>query len=148
MSLVAESLCKKGFLSETDLRRAEEVCRRIGGRLPATLARLGLVAETDLAVTIAEIRQLPLNPTLSCGEGDFADINARFLARRSIVPLALDCTSLRVAMADPEDEEAVAALAFATSVQDVRIEVATFSDIAEAVAARHGAMDDPVNVEG
>ncbi len=131
----AERLVEQGLLTRNDLARAEEVRARAGGRLPATLARLGLVAENDIADALAESGNLerigrgafPADPSLGNG------LNRRFLSRSAVAPIGIDGGALRLAMADPQDAESRAAMAFAYGVQDVLPAVATFAEVEEAL---------------
>lgn len=127
-------LLESGLVSISDLARAEEVRAKTDGGLPSTLARLGLIAEDDLAKSLAQFRQLRL-----VGRSDFpeerpaiAGLNHRFLSRHSVLPLEIANDELVVAMADPDDEEARVGLAFAASLA-VKPCVATFADIHEAL---------------
>jgi len=131
-----ERLLEAGLVSPSDLSRAEEVKLRAGGRLPATLARLGMVAEHDIARLLAEETSAPLIgrvafPAESIG---IERLNRRYMVRRSILPLQDTGDGVSVAMADPEDSEAMAAMAFATG-GTVTPCVTTFADIDEALAA-------------
>jgi general secretion pathway protein E len=145
-----EILVEKGLLTAGDLARANEVRRHSSARLPATLVRLGMVPELDLAEAQAAAAGLPI-----LGRADFpetlprlGDLNPRFLARHAIAPVAFDEGRLTLAMADAGDEEALAGIAFATGAGQVERMVATFSDIEETLGTHlvaedlSGPMDD------
>ena len=133
-----ELLLDRNLISPADLARAQEVQAMAGGRLPATLVRLGLVAEGDIADALGGAHDLPV-----LRRQDFPtelpaldDINPSFLQRRAVVALGFEDGELQIALADPEDLEAVEGIAFAAGANAVAPRIATFSDIQELVA-RH-----------
>lgn len=143
MSSFPDRLLDAGLLTASDVARAEQVRARSGGRLLATLARLGLVAEGDIAKLLGEATGLPV-----LSRADFPEeipgiegLNRRFLSRHAACPLSLDTDGLVLALADPEDEEALAAMAFAASAP-VEPRIATFSDIDDALGREHVTDDD------
>ncbi len=149
MGGLEELLVERGLLTAGDLARANEVRRHGSARLPATLVRLGLVPEVDLLEAQAAATGLAI-----VGRADFPetapaidDLNPRFLARHSVAPVALGDGRLVLAMADPDDSEALAGIAFATGAAEIERVLATFTDIEEAIGAERfgdediGAMD-------
>jgi general secretion pathway protein E len=134
MSGFEELLVQRGLLTPADLSRANEVRRHGDARLCATLARLGMVSEADLLAAQAAATGFPV-----VGKAEFpeappvADINPRFLARRGIAPLAYQEGRLTLAMADPDDKQAIEGVAFATGAYEVVPVLASFSDIEEAL---------------
>jgi general secretion pathway protein E len=144
MSHLAQLLVERGLISPADLARAQEVSAKARGRLPATLSRLGLAPEHEIASSLAEAFDLEL---LHRGdllvEGHVVDsINRRFLARNAALPISLADGVLTVAMADPEDERTIAGLEFASG-STVLPKVATFGDIEEALLATPPGSDNP-----
>ena len=141
-----EHLVDQGLLREGDIARAEAVSARTGTRMPATLARLGIIAEDDLAEQFATLHGLArLDPDLATAE-PFAiidDLNRTFLRRRAVAPIARKESALTLAMADPDDNEAKDALAFAAGVATVEPVVATFSEIAALLGPDPQLDDDP-----
>ncbi len=129
-------LIERQLVTERDLARAEEMRARTGGRLPATLARLGLVTETEIVDALAAATSLPVaDPADFPREPVPIDgLNPRFLRRHSVLPLTSDGGRLKLAMADPEDDVAAQAIAFAAGTS-VEPQVASFGDINAAVAA-------------
>jgi len=125
-------LLSQNLVSNADLDRAESVAEQMGMRLPAVLTRLGLVADSQLAELMAERHGLTqCHRTELPTERFWADeINERFLVRHWLVPVGWDGQQLVVATADPDDEEGVAGLRFATG-QAIDLRVATFADIEE-----------------
>lgn len=131
-------LIEQGLVSEADLARAGDIGNRTGSRPAATLVRLGMISDAALASAFAGSFALRLlGPVDLAGDlPDIPDLNPHFLLRRSLFPLSLEEGRLTVAMADPQDEEAIAALAFAGGADEVIPAVASFSDIDEALG-RH-----------
>lgn len=130
-----ELLLDRQLLSARELLRVQEVCTRTGGRLPSTLARLGLVGENDILDTLAAATGLPV-----VRREDFPPdgvriegLNPRFLRRHSVLPLRNAEGVLALAMSDPYDEEARSALAFAAAM-DVEPLIASFADISAAIS--------------
>jgi general secretion pathway protein E len=125
-----EHLLERKLLEREDLVRAEEVRARTGLRLPAALARLGILPEADIAEALARVHGLQLIsseqiPPLEPDSG----FNLRFLAHHRVAPVAQEGGRLFLAMADPEDEAAARAMAFAAGAREVVPRVATFSDL-------------------
>lgn len=138
---LGEWLVARGQLSPADLSRAREVAVRTRSRLAVTLSRLGMADDRDLAEALAEIagcpqlHQLPENCTET-----LSAFNPRFLRRNAALPIRIDDTGCHVALADPTDDETIAALAFASG-KPVLSAVATYAAIEEALA-RHSSADD------
>lgn len=138
---LGEWLVARGQLSPADLSRAREVAARTRSRLAVTLSRLGMADDRDLAEALAEIagclqlHQLPEDSTEI-----LSAFNPRFLRRNAALPLRIDEAGCHVALADPTDDETIAALAFASG-RPVVPTVATYAAIEEALT-RHSAADD------
>src|ERR1051326_1515337 len=113
--LLGERLVASGKLNAASLARAERLHRESGERIEAVLTNLGLISEGDLAETLASLLDLPLKsakefPDAPVLEGRF---NRRFLKQARVIPFEDRSDALVVAMADPLDEFAAEALAFA-----------------------------------
>ena len=109
---VAEILVGKGKLDARGAERATALSRAEAQPVDAVLARLGLVAESDMTAALAEHLSLPL-----ARAADFplapvlADrVAAAFLREHRVLPLADRPGALALAMADPRDEYAISAL--------------------------------------
>lgn len=135
MSSAVDLLIERGLVSAADLDRAQEMCVRIGGWLPATLVRLGMVGEAELAGALSEAADVPLLPREQFPSElpQIEGLNHHFLARHAVLPLNLADGRLTVALADPDNAEAIAALSFAAGADEVQTVVSTFSDIEEAI---------------
>jgi general secretion pathway protein E len=112
---LGERLIAAGKLNAAGLDRAQRLRRESGERLETVLTNLGLVSERDLAETLAVLLDLPLKsskdfPNAPVFEGRF---NRRFLKQARVIPLEDRTDALVVAMADPLDDFAIEALAFA-----------------------------------
>jgi hypothetical protein len=90
MTGLADYLAEKGLLSRSALARADEVMIRTRARLPSTLVRLGLVADSEVAQALADLHELPLaSRAVLAGERVAIDgLNPRFLARHAVLPLS------------------------------------------------------------
>jgi len=101
-----------------------------------------MVTEHDIAGLLAEETGAPLISRIAFPDEPLAivGINRRYMARRTFLPLKDNGASVSVAMADPEDTEALAAIAFASG-RTITPCVATFADIDEALAASNVSED-------
>lgn len=133
--MLVQALIERGILAPAEAERAMQVSQRSGARLGATLTRLGMVDEGALAVLCAELAGLPLlrRDELVAPLPD--GLNPRFLRRRSVLPL-IRPEGWMVAIADPWDDEALAAMAFAAD-GPVQAAVASYSDIHDALGSEH-----------
>ncbi|HEX5958184.1 MAG TPA: hypothetical protein VFY92_05950, partial [Hyphomicrobiaceae bacterium] len=111
---LAAFLANRGVLDELTLRRALRAQKQSGERLDLVLTRLGLIAEADLARLLAEFLGLPLlEPSQLPEVPVLADrLQLQFLKVNRIVPIADGADSLLVAIADPFNTEAPAALSY------------------------------------
>jgi general secretion pathway protein E len=106
------------------LERAISAARKTGERLDRVLTKLGLVAEAGLAVALSNFLSLALaKPADVPLERVLPDvIEADFVRRNRILPLALKDGSLAVGVTDPFNVEPIRALAYLTSLTvDTRI---------------------------
>jgi general secretion pathway protein E len=99
------------------LERAVSAARKTGERLDRVLTKLGLVPDTNLAVALANFLSLTLaRPTDVPLERILPDvIEADFVRRNRILPLALEDGALSVGVTDPFNSEPVHALAYLTN---------------------------------
>jgi general secretion pathway protein E len=110
---IALRLVEAGRLDRRGLERAQRLV--VDGResLLQVLAKLGLVAERDLAEAIGEILDLPLASAKDYPERPLLEerLSLRFLREARLVPIADTPDGLIVAMADPLDRFAQEAVA-------------------------------------
>ncbi|MGH6879707.1 MAG: GspE/PulE family protein [Hypericibacter sp.] len=110
---IATHLIERAQLTPPNLERALRVKESgEGGRLPHLLSMLGLVPEREVAQALADLLELPLIqnrdfPTVAVLEDR---VNRRFLSEFHILPLADDADGVGLAMADPLNEFAIAAM--------------------------------------
>ena len=121
-------------LSEEALARAALVTAETGETLDKVATRLGLISEDALAQALARATGLALVGAAQLPEvaPAIADVSSAFLRDRRLLPLAFESGRLRVAMANPLDEDAVAGIAFAAGAPVLRC-VARGGDIDAAI---------------
>lgn len=128
-------------LSDADLQRARQVHALSGGSFIQILVRLGLVAERDIAQELVERRgfrlltaeDYPQEPVLDDGL-----ISPLYMREQQVLPIADDGKVLRLAMLNPDDAQAVQAVALATGRQ-VQPELALGSELETAYERLYGA---------
>ena len=118
------------LLPPADFARAERLAAQSGDPLDVVVTRLGLCSEAQLLQAFAEAAGVPIAragefPVLPLLEGQ---INPAFLRHARALPFAEDGSSVLVAMANPLDDDTIAALGFALC-RPVRVAVATASEI-------------------
>jgi len=109
---LGERLMAEGRIDRAGLERARRLAGESDERLPAVLAKLGLVSERDLAQAMAAELGLPL-----AAAAQFPDeplyrerLSPRFLREALVLPLAESDEGVTVAMADPLNGYAADAL--------------------------------------
>ena len=115
----------QGQCDARTLERGRRVAAENGQRLDRVLIQLGLVNERDLAAAFATLLRLPIaGPDRYPPEPVAAEqLAPRFLRNARALPLARDGDLLVLAMADPLDQFAPAAIAAATGCT-VQVEIA------------------------
>jgi cellulose synthase/poly-beta-1,6-N-acetylglucosamine synthase-like glycosyltransferase len=109
---VGDLLVARGYATDEDVAYGLVEQDRTGSRLGDILVSHGVISEDQLVAVLAEQFQLPV-VDLSAYEPDPAalDLIPEPLSRHlRVVPLAVDATTLYVAVADVLDDETVAAL--------------------------------------
>jgi general secretion pathway protein E len=136
---LAAFLVDRGVLDELALHRAIRAQRQSGERFDLVLTRLGLIAEADLARLLAEFLGLPLlDPSQLPETPLMADrLQLQFLKGNRIVPVADRGDSLLVAVADPFNTEAAAALSYLLE-RPVQCGVMSAGDIERALERLYG----------
>ncbi|MBR1241924.1 Flp pilus assembly complex ATPase component TadA [Bradyrhizobium sp. AUGA SZCCT0274] len=122
------------------LERATSAARMTGERLDHVLTKLGLVSETNLAVALSKFLSLDLaRPGDLPLERILPDIiEADFVRRNRVLPLALDAGALFVGVTDPFNQEPVRALAFLTNLT-VKVRIFASADFEKAFDALYAA---------
>ena len=128
------------------LERASSAARKTGERLDRVLTKLGMVSEINLAAALSKFLSLELvHPRDLPLERLLPDvIDADFVRRNRVLPLALEGGTLAVGVTDPLNTEPIRALAYLTSLKvHVRIFApADFDKSFDALyAMRPGAVD-------
>jgi general secretion pathway protein E len=136
---LGEQLVRAGRITLPALERAQRVQSASGERLETVLTQLGLVSERDLAETIAAMLGLRVASAAMFPDAPlFNDrLNRKFLRQARLLPIEDRPDGLLVAMADPADEDAVAAVRFAVEKPVLRC-VACATDIASAYERLYG----------
>ena len=123
-------LTAQGTLDELAVKRALRAQKQSGERFHLVLLRLGLIPDAAMAATLSQYCGLRL-----VSERDFPDmalaseeIEPAFLRQNRILPLADRDGAVEVAVADPFNTEAIAALSYLLS-RPVRTAVASDGDI-------------------
>ncbi|HEY2069250.1 MAG TPA: type II secretion system ATPase GspE [Rhizomicrobium sp.] len=112
---LARRLIEKHKLTQAGLDRAERLAGESGERLERVLAQLGLASERDIAENLAQLLDLPMAMASDYPQDAVLDdrLSAKFLKEAQIVPLADRDEALAIAMADPLNDYAADACAFA-----------------------------------
>lgn len=126
---LAARLVRAKLVDQTGLERAFRLKMSSEDRLETILAKLGLVSEHDLAAALAaelglEVAAPDDYPTAPVLE----TVNAKFLRRSRVLPLAETAEAVVLAMADPTDAYAIRAMEVAAG-KPVRVRVACPSNI-------------------
>jgi general secretion pathway protein E len=135
-------LARRGLLAGAALERVRRLEADTGERIDRIAAKLGMIADADLAAAYAELLDLSVLPASAFPAEPVAAETLRrpFLRHARVVPLALTDAALTVAMADPLDEAAVRALAFAVDRPVIR-RVALPTDVEAAHERLYGATE-------
>ncbi|MBU6462907.1 MAG: type II/IV secretion system protein [Bradyrhizobium sp.] len=122
--LMAENIVDRAVLD-----RAASAAHAAGERLDRVLTKLGLLSEADLAVALAKFLSLDLaKPGDEPQEPLLAGlVEADFVGRNHILPLALDGSTLSVGVTDPLNEEPIRALAYLTNLT-IKVRIFTPAD--------------------
>jgi general secretion pathway protein E len=145
---LGEALIERRLITQDDLERALELQKERGEKLGRILVDLGFVALRDVLGVLSEQLQVPLvaidAPPAVTPETEA--LSARFLRQFRCLPLAMEGTSLHLAMADPLDFETIAAVKTSTGLK-VLPALASEQEILDAIdkyygqSARGGEMD-------
>jgi general secretion pathway protein E len=117
-------LIAENIVDHIVLERATSAARKTGERLDRVLTKLGLVSEINLAAALSKFLALELaRPGDLPLERLLPDvIEADFVRRNRVLPLALEGGALSVGVTDPLNVEPIRALAYLTNLKvNVRI---------------------------
>jgi general secretion pathway protein E len=132
-----QALVASGQLSEETIAYARIAGEKAGTRLAATIVRLGIADEEQVASAFCAAHDLAIFRATGDAQPTDAGLNPRFLRRHAAAVVGEENGRLTVAMADAEDQDLIDGLAFATDLL-VRPLVATFSQIEELHRAEAG----------
>ena len=132
-------LMEKGVLTQDDLDRALEIQKERGDKLGKILSDLGFVAPREILLTLSRQLDIPL-----VGAQDFPSVlpdlervTARYMRQFRFVPLALENSTLTLAMGDPLDFETLATLRKATGFE-VETVLAAEQEILDVIDRQYG----------
>ncbi len=119
-----------GYLSDGAWGRVQEVLLEAQQGMAGTIAGLGLLSEVDLSLALAKHFELPTasDDDWPITPVDIPDLNPIFLQACHILPVRDMGSELEVIVADPTDDYAVKALAFAAR-KPISMKVATLRKI-------------------
>jgi type IV pilus assembly protein PilB len=131
---LGELLVRNKLIDEQQLVKALEEQRSGGGRLGASLVKLGFLKEEDLAAFLS--RQYGV-PSINLGEFDIDPqvsklISAEVVKKYQLIPISRAGSTLIVAMSDPSNIFAIDDLKFMTG-YNVEVVVATEANIKAAI---------------
>ena len=139
MKRLGEILMDRGVLAREDLDRALEIQRERGDKIGRILIDLGFIAQKDLLSALSEQLGIPVaqidGPPAVTPETE--QLSSRFLRQAKVLPLTIDGTTLRLAMADPLDFETLSAARLATGLS-IQPEIASEAEILDAIERYYG----------
>ncbi|MGH9660123.1 MAG: GspE/PulE family protein, partial [Bryobacteraceae bacterium] len=139
---LGEILIARRLLEPEDVERALELQKERGDKIGKILIDLGFVAAKDVLAALSEQLNVTLvtldQPPAAAPELD--GLSARFLRQSRIYPVALDDSTLTLAMADPLDFETIAAVRGFSGLK-VAPALAAETEIVEAIDRYYGAAE-------
>jgi general secretion pathway protein E len=150
MKKLGEILIERGLLTPEDLERALGIQReRSGEKIGRILIDLGFLAQRDLLQALSE--QLGLGVAAMDGPPavtpETERLSPRFLRQARALPLSVDGTTLRLAMADPLDFETLSVVRLVTGLT-VQPELATEAEILDAIERYYGEEEKEIASSG
>lgn len=127
-------LVAQGAIEESDLPRLREAAGQSGEVIHIAASKLGLGSEDELATAAAHFFELPF-----VSSGEFPDeailperFTSVFLKNARVLPIVIDEGAITLAVADPFNNVALQAIAFATELK-VDLAIACLSDIERSI---------------
>ncbi len=144
---LSESLVASGVIDQRTLDRARRVASDTGGRLDRVLTQLGMISERSLAEAMADLTGTRLlRPADYPAMPLFAErLKPKFLRKAQVLPVAESDDMVVLAMADPLDRFAPAAVAEALGLT-VRIAVAVPIELEAAFDRLYAAPAEEIDV--
>jgi general secretion pathway protein E len=133
-------LIGEGIIDQMVFDRADSAARKTGERFDQVLTKLGLLSEADLIAAASKYFSIPIVRPLDVPTEQVAVdvIDADFVGRNKVLPLAIDDIALSVGVADPFNTEPVCALAYATGLS-IKLLVFAPTDFEKAFDALYAA---------
>ncbi|MFB3776182.1 MAG: type II secretion system ATPase GspE [Bryobacteraceae bacterium] len=136
---LGEMLIERRLIAPEDLERGLEIQRERGEKIGKILVDLGFIAMRDVLAALSEQLSLPLvsieGPPPSSPETE--SLAPRFMRQCRFLPLAIEDSTLTIAMADPLDFETIAAVQGATGMK-VQPALAPEQEILDAIDKYYG----------
>jgi general secretion pathway protein E len=145
---LGEMLVARGLIEPEDLEKALEIQRERGEKLGKILVDLGFVATRDVLAALSEQLGVPLAsiqgppPVTPETQG----LSPRFMRQCKFLPIALQDSTLTLAMADPLDFETISAVRGFTGLK-VRAALAAEQEIRDAIDRYYGETERPAEAE-
>src|SRR5213595_1567582 len=109
---LGEILLERGKIDTDDLARALEIQQERGDKIGKILTDMGVIAQRDVLAALSDQLGVPLvtpdGPPPAAPEID--GLTSRFLRQCRFYPIAMDDSTLTIAMADPLDFETISAV--------------------------------------
>ena len=136
---LGEKLIALGKLPAEVAARAARIAKEQREPLGATLIKLGLIGERELAEIYAQALRLPLAQPEDFPQAPlFEDkLSARFLRQSRMMPIAAGANHIIIAAADPTDQSAISAIEIALA-KPVRLRVAVPAELEAAFQRLYG----------
>jgi len=145
---LGEMLIERRLIQPEDLERALELQKERGDKIGKILVDLGFIAMRDVLAALSEQLSVPLvaldSPPPVAPEID--GIAPAFMRQCRFIPIALEDSTLRVAMADPLDFETISALRSFSGLK-VRTALAGEQEILDAINKYYGEAQQPAESE-
>jgi general secretion pathway protein E len=136
---LGEILIARGLVDPEELERALELQRERGDKIGKILVDMGFIALREVLAALSEQLNVPL-ATLDTPPPAAPEIEAlspRFMRQYRFVPLALDDSTLTIAMADPLDFETIAAVRSFSGLK-VQTALASEQEVLDALNKHYG----------
>jgi general secretion pathway protein E len=142
-----EAMITRGQLEKADRPRITLARRQAKLSLTEAIIELGLMPERTIAEHLATYTECSLAVPADYPESSVLDnVSREYLQRQHVLPIALDDTTLTLALADPFDTIAIQSFRLITK-RTVRIMVAVVSELDAAYQRLYGSQTDNTDIE-
>jgi general secretion pathway protein E len=136
---LGEILITRRLIQPEDLERALELQKERGDKLGKILVDMGFIALRDVLAALSDQLALPLvtldSPPPVAAE--LEGLSARFMRQCRFVPLAVQDSTLTLAMADPQDFDTIAAVRAFTGLQ-IETALASEQEVLDSIDKHYG----------